>query len=302
MFARERLRQRSLIPRLEKIEVEYVGAPENATLILNKDISTPHDVAKHLSDRLTDRSALALVDTEHLWDMHRPLEASCRVELLHFHAGDPRSVNSAFWRTCSFLLGSVLTSVFRDANCATLHSFPAPNVSSGSFVHDASLSFSDGEWTPTKEELVVMGAAMHKLAEKAIPIERLEVGRAFAEEMFSDNEFKLKQIPDIASKSASGNTVTLYKAGDHVDISRGPMVGNTSFLGRRCSIMAAHKIKQPSDGADVYRFQGVALPKNMLLNHFAFSLLEKRAAKLNIAERHLGPDVPPPKEASTVKE
>ena len=50
-------------------------------------------------------------------------------------------------------------------------------VSSGSFVHDASLSFSDGEWTPTKEELVVMGAAMHKLAEKAIPIERLEVGR-----------------------------------------------------------------------------------------------------------------------------
>lgn len=44
--------------------------------------------------------------------------------------------------------------------------------------------------------------------------------RAFAEEMFSDNEFKLKQIPDIASKSASGNTVTLYKAGDHVDISR----------------------------------------------------------------------------------
>lgn len=58
------------------------------------------------------------------------------------------------------------------------------------------------------------------------------------------------------------------------------MVGNTSFVGRRCSIMAAHKIKQPSDGADVYRFQGVALAKNMLLNHFAFSILEKRAAKL----------------------
>ena len=59
-------------------QVEYVGAPENATLILNKNISTPHDVAKHLSERLTDRSALALVDGEHLWDMHRPLKASCR--------------------------------------------------------------------------------------------------------------------------------------------------------------------------------------------------------------------------------
>ena len=58
------------------------------------------------------------------------------------------------------------------------------------------------------------------------------------------------------------------------------MVGDTSFVGRRCSVMAAHRIKQPSDGSDVYRFQGVALPKNMLLNHFAFSILEKRAAKL----------------------
>ena len=44
-------------------------------------------------------------------------------------------------------------------------------------MHDVSLSFSDGEWSPTKEELVVMGAAMHKLAEKAVPIERLDVGR-----------------------------------------------------------------------------------------------------------------------------
>ena len=58
------------------------------------------------------------------------------------------------------------------------------------------------------------------------------------------------------------------------------MVGDTSFVGRRCSVMAAHRIKQPSDGSDVYRFQGVALPKNMLLNHFAFSILERRAAKL----------------------
>ena len=48
----------------------------------------------------------------------------------------------------------------------------------------------------------------------------LYCNRALAEEMFSDNDFKLKQIPDIAAKSASGNTVTLYKAGDHVDISR----------------------------------------------------------------------------------
>ena len=69
-------------------------------------------------------------------------------------------------------------------------------------MHDAALSFS--EWSATKEELVVVGAAMHKLAERALPLERLDVGRAFAEELFEDNEFKLKQIPGIAANSDSG--------------------------------------------------------------------------------------------------
>jgi hypothetical protein len=36
MFEAEARRQLNLIPRIEKIHVEYVGQPENATLILNK--------------------------------------------------------------------------------------------------------------------------------------------------------------------------------------------------------------------------------------------------------------------------
>ena len=31
------------------------------------------------------------------------------------------------------------------------------------------------------------------------------------------------------------------------------------------------------------RFQGVALPKEIHLNHFAYSVLERRAARLNLA-------------------
>ena len=32
-----------------------------------------------------------------------------------------------------------------------------------------------------------------------------------------------------------------------------------------------------------FRFQGIALPKDVHLNHFAFSVLENRAARLNMA-------------------
>lgn len=40
----------------------------------------------------------------------------------------------------------------------------------------------------------------------------------------------------------------------------------------------AHPIQH--EGKDMYRFQGVALPKGIFLNHVAFGILEKRAAKL----------------------
>ena len=91
-----------------------------------------------LSEMLMDRSALAMVNGQ-LWDMHRPIgsevledrpsadDADVQLELLHFHQEDPFHVNRAFWRSCSFLLGSVLEEVFKDDYFVELHSFPPPN-------------------------------------------------------------------------------------------------------------------------------------------------------------------------------
>lgn len=46
LFSEEKARQASLMPRLEKIRVEYSGAPEAASLVLNKGVSTPFHVAQ----------------------------------------------------------------------------------------------------------------------------------------------------------------------------------------------------------------------------------------------------------------
>jgi len=278
MFEKEKRRQRDLIPRLEKIRVDYKGPPEDVSLILNKSISTPSHLAKHLSEAHIERSALALVNGQELWDMERPLEDDCSVELLHFHDDDPFHVNRAFWRTCSFMLGAAIESVFTDDLFVELHSFPAPNVSSGSFLYDVDLK-SEG-WLPSKQELMVLSAAMHRMAEKALPMERLVVDASLAQEMFADNRFKLAQIPSIAAKSKK-DRVTLYRMGEHVDISGGPMVANSSFVGRRCTVAAAHPVEH--SGQTLYRFQGVALPKGFHLNHTAYGILEKRAASLNTA-------------------
>lgn len=134
------------------------------------------------------------------------------------------------------------------------------------------------DWKPTDSEMRALSAQFVKLTTDALPLERLVISEELALDMFQDNPFKTKQIPEIA-KSSDDNSITLYRAGEHIDISKGPMVGNTNIIGRT-TITAVHKVE--SDETDrMYRFQGVALPRGIYLNHFAYNILENRAKKLN---------------------
>uniref|UniRef100_A0A1L8DS18 Large ribosomal subunit protein mL39 n=2 Tax=Nyssomyia neivai TaxID=330878 RepID=A0A1L8DS18_9DIPT len=278
LFSAEKKAQKEKIGRIERIEVRYLGLPQDTTLMMNKGMSTPYNCAQHLSEFHCKRSALALIDGNTPWDMHRPLPDSCTLQLLTFTSPDPHAVNRAFWRTCSFLLGAVLSSTFKDIAQLQLHSFPSPNYRSGSFIYDVSLAQHD--WTPTLQELKTLSAEMVKLAARDLPIERLEVSHELAREIFQENPFKSQQIPNIAQKNEG--RVVIYRVGEHVDISRGPMVTSTRHIGR-CTIASAHPVGQLDDSQALYRFQGVALPPDFIVNHVAFGILENRAKKLNAA-------------------
>ncbi|EDW70332.1 large ribosomal subunit protein mL39 [Drosophila virilis] len=278
LFNQEQRRQRDAVGRIEKIEVRYLGLPEDVTLIMNNNISTPFNCAQHLSEGHCKRSALALVDGSVPWDMHRPLQESCTLQLLNFNISEPHVVNKAFWRTCSFMLGAALQRAFRQEANLQLHSFPGPNIKSGSFVHDIVLGVQN--WVPTKAEMRAISAEMVKLAAQDLRIERLEVDHELAKEMFKDSRYKSEQLPSIAQQNQS--RVTLYRLGEHIDISRGPMVASTRFLGK-CTVSAAHKLANEGPSSAFYRIQGVALPIGFALNHLAYGLLEQRAQKLNSA-------------------
>ncbi|XP_059607635.1 large ribosomal subunit protein mL39 [Phlebotomus argentipes] len=272
LFTAEQTAQRAKVGRIERIEVRYLGVPHDTTLMMNRNISTPFNCAQHLSEHHCKRSALALLDGNVPWDMHRPLQESCTLQLLTFTSADPHAVNRAFWRTCSFLLGAVLSTTFKDEAQLQLHSFPSPNVRSGSFVYDVSLAQPD--WKPTLLELKTLSAEMVKLAARDLPIERLEVSTELALEIFQENAFKSQQIPDIAAKN--NGQVVIYRVGEHVDISRGPMVASSRHVGR-CTIASVHPVGK------LTRFQGVALPPDFIINHVAYGILENRAKKLNPA-------------------
>lgn len=46
MFSEEKDLQYNAVGRISKVEVEYVGLPENVTLMMNKGISTPYHCAQ----------------------------------------------------------------------------------------------------------------------------------------------------------------------------------------------------------------------------------------------------------------
>lgn len=267
LFNKEKLRQQALITRVEKIEVKYKGVPNDVSLMMNKNISTPYNCAMHIYEFLCQRSALAEVNGK-LWDMHRPLTEDCELRLLNFHTA-PQALNKVFWRSCSFLLGLVLEKAFKDEYFIDLHSWPKPNIQSGSYVYDVDTGIPN--WKPTNEELKVFTTMMCKLSHEDNPFERLTVSKDLALEMFAHNRFKRQQIPQIG-----GEEITLYRVKDHIDISCGPMIGNTKFLGTT-QVAAVHQLNNDCG----YRVQGVSIPKQLTLNGFAFSILADRAKKLN---------------------
>ena len=56
---------------------------------------------------------------------------------------------------------------------------------------------------------MAVSAAMHRLAEKELPFQRLDVDQSLAKEMFKENRHKLKQIPSIAASSRDGGDFTV---------------------------------------------------------------------------------------------
>lgn len=84
-----------------------------------------------LGEKVTERSVVALLNGESLWHMHRPIPDACKLNLLHYQIENPTLVNKTFWRSCSFILGAVVTNAFKDNVRLHLHSFPSPN---GNFV------------------------------------------------------------------------------------------------------------------------------------------------------------------------
>ncbi|CAF4013235.1 unnamed protein product [Rotaria magnacalcarata] len=284
IFNNERQIQMERIRRVEKIEVDVHDPIESKKLLMNKNLSTPYHCAQHLSSILVDRSCLALIDDQHIWDMNRPLERDCTLKFLHFMEDKCEEQNRAYWRTCSFIIGYILETAFKSNYNVELCSFPPPQFQFGSFAYDAKLNL--GDWKPNRDDLRCLSIQAYKLRDLDLRFECLHINESVAQEMFAYDRFKLAQIPHmlrLISPSDNQTRLTVYKMGDcHVDITRGPLVSSTKQIGR-FEFSSIHNIAVPSYNEQMQRIQALSIPNQLHLHYWTFDYLLERAKKLNRA-------------------
>lgn len=96
--------------RLNKRAFDVIGQPRVPIEITLPDGSkkegtswetSPMDIALGISKSLAERTVIAKVNGE-LWDLERPLEGSCNLELLDFEHPDGKKV---FWHSSAHMLG-----------------------------------------------------------------------------------------------------------------------------------------------------------------------------------------------------
>ncbi|XP_055760039.1 threonine--tRNA ligase 1, cytoplasmic-like isoform X2 [Salvelinus fontinalis] len=144
-----------------------------------------------------------------LWELLRPLEADCELQLLGF---DTTEGKQAVWRTGACVVGWVLERVFGVNVCRE-------GVSESSLYCDHLLE-------NNALSLAELEERCKEAAGQKLPLSRLELNRQEVTELFQDNALRLQLIEE----QMSGPTVTVYRCGDSIGVCNGPLLPHTGLL------------------------------------------------------------------------
>ncbi|XP_031636637.1 threonine--tRNA ligase 1, cytoplasmic [Contarinia nasturtii] len=170
--------------------------------------SSPYDIAKTISQGLADATVIAKVNNV-LWDLDRPLEGDCTLQLLKF---DDPEAEAVFWHSSAHILGEAMEHIYCGHLCY------GPPIENG-FYYDM---YHEGEGISTTD-YPVMESKIKQIVKEKQPFERLEMTKDELREMFAYNQFKLR----IINEKIDTDKTTVYRCGSLIDLCRGPHVRHT---------------------------------------------------------------------------
>ncbi|CAL8290544.1 unnamed protein product [Merluccius merluccius] len=213
-----------------------VRLADGRTLEARAGVTTPLIVAQ----RARVKGPLVSKVNGVLWDLVRPLEADCELELLGF---DTIEGKQTAWRTAVCVVGGVLEGAFGAELCG--EGVSESGLYCDHLLDTGSLSLSDVE-ERCKE------AAVRKL-----PLSTLQLNTDALQQLFQNSKLRLQLVEELMD----GQTLTVYRCGDSLGVCDGPLLPHTGILKvfKMLQVCFVYNLSQPQCSS-VMRLLGVAFP------------------------------------------
>uniref|UniRef100_A0A672IHG3 threonine--tRNA ligase n=1 Tax=Salarias fasciatus TaxID=181472 RepID=A0A672IHG3_SALFA len=216
-------------------------------------VTTPYQLACDISQGLADNAVISRVNGE-LWDLDRPLEQDCSLEILRFDNEDAQAV---YWHSSAHILGEAMERFYGGCLCY------GPPIENG-FYYDM---FLDGQKGVSSTEFGDLETLCKTVVKEKQPFERLEISKETLLKMFKYNKFKCR----ILNEKVTTPTTTVYRCGPLIDLCRGPHVRHTGKI----KALKIYKNSSTywegrSDMETLQRIYGISFPDSKMLKDLMF--------------------------------
>lgn len=211
------------------------------------------DVTKDISMGLY-RSALGAVVNGKVMGYQEKITEDSDFRVVKFEDKEGKEI---FWHTTAHLMAAAIKDLFPDVKFAI-----GPAIADG-FYYDMDL---EHRFVP--EDLEKIEKKMLEIAKKNLPVERIEVSRQEAIDLFEKEgqDYKLELINDLKQDQ----DITLYKMGDvFTDLCRGPHLTSTKLIKAvKLKSIAGAYWRGDSDRQMLQRIYGISFEKAKQLEEY----------------------------------
>jgi threonyl-tRNA synthetase len=195
----------------KKMEMIKITFPDGNSKEFERG-ATPEAIAQSISPGLRRKTVGAKINGE-LFDLNRPILSDGSIELITKGSEEAFEILN---HSTAHLLANAIKRLYPHAKFGV-----GPAIEEG-FYYDVDL----GEDVITDEDLPKIEKEMSKIQSSAVCINRLDLSRDEALEIFKDDEYKQELISAIPE----GEEISVYQQEDFVDLCRGGHVGNTKHI------------------------------------------------------------------------
>jgi threonyl-tRNA synthetase len=218
-------------------------------------------VAEKIGKRLARDAVVAKLDGKVI-DLDAPIEGNGGSPLFEVVTADSSDGLYVLRHSTAHAMAQAITELY-----------PGSKLSIGPPIQDGFYYDIDVNGRLMDDDLPKIEERMREVLDRDLPIERREVYRSEAEELFGDNPYKMELIRDLPD-----GEISVYKQGDFYDLCRGPHVPSTGRLGSfKLLNLAGAYWRGDENNPMLTRIYGTAWPNEKDLKKYLNRLEEARA-------------------------